>query len=256
MPAANDPLGSVPTAGGGRKLNARVAQEIGARILQGTYPPGSILPNEAEWSRMFGVSRTAVREAIKTLSGKGLLVSQARIGSRVEPRNRWNLLDRDVLAWLSAATDERAFFASTQEVRQLLEVGVAGLAAAKRSQGQLDDLMDALEGMRRATSVDELIEPDVRFHLALLAATNNDFLTPLGVVIEHALTNLFRYTSRNNPRPDIVIPLHEAVAFAVAHGDPREARLAMSRLLDDTDAVIAHGGRPAAETAPSRLPPA
>jgi DNA-binding FadR family transcriptional regulator len=132
----------------------------------------------------------------------------------------------------------------------LLEVGVAGLAASKRTPVQLEALMDALEGMRHAKNADELVEPDVRFHLALLEATNNDLLIPLGLVIEHALTNLFRYTSRNNPRPDIVIPLHEAVAVAVASGDPRAARLAMAHLLDDTDTVIAHG-RPPLRDAPA-----
>ena len=63
-----------------------VAQEIGRRIVAGDYPPGSILPNEADWSEMFGTSRSVVREAIKMLMSKNLLVSRTRVGSRVEPR--------------------------------------------------------------------------------------------------------------------------------------------------------------------------
>jgi DNA-binding FadR family transcriptional regulator len=63
-----------------------VAQEIGRRIVSGDYPPGSILPNEAEWSEMFGTSRSVVREAIKMLMSKNLLVSRPKVGSRVEPR--------------------------------------------------------------------------------------------------------------------------------------------------------------------------
>ena len=80
-------------------LHLQLAGAIGEGILNGTYAPGTLLPNEAEWGAMFGASRTAVREAIKTLNGKGLLVSRPKIGSRVEPRERWNFLDRDVLAW-------------------------------------------------------------------------------------------------------------------------------------------------------------
>ncbi len=88
-------------------LHHILAQDIGARILKGEFAPGSLLPREAEWGRSFGVSRTAVREAIKMLMAKGLIVSRPKIGSRVQPRSSWNLLDRDVLAWYCAATDYR-----------------------------------------------------------------------------------------------------------------------------------------------------
>ncbi len=223
------------------KLHKKVAQEIGAGILRGDYPPGALLPNEAEWSRKFGVSRTAVREAIKTLSGKGLLVSQPKVGSRVEPRARWSLLDRDVLDWHSAATGQRAFLESTQEIRQLIETGIAALAARKRTPEQLAELEEALEAMRVAPDTDSLVEADVRYHLALLAAANNDLLAPFGLIVERALAILFAYTSRNNPRPEIIIPLHEAIVDAVRAGDSGAARDAVVALLADTDGVIAKG---------------
>lgn len=230
------------------KVHTRLAQAIGERILSGVYLPGSLLPNEAEWGAMFGASRTAVREAIKTLNGKGLLVSRTKVGSRVEPRDRWNLLDRDVLAWHCAAMDRRAFLQSAQEVRKLLEPGIAELAATKHSPGQLARLTAALEGMRQAKTAGEMVEPDVQFHLALLAATNNELLAPFGIIIEQALANLFDYTSRHNPKPLSVIPLHANVAAAVAASDGAKARHAVMILLEDTDAIIAAGqqpGRPA-----------
>ena len=68
-----------------------------------------LLPNEAEWCKRLRMSRSAVREAIKMLKAKGLLHSRPKVGTRVEPRARWNLLDRDVLAWYMA-TPERARF--------------------------------------------------------------------------------------------------------------------------------------------------
>jgi DNA-binding FadR family transcriptional regulator len=226
-------------------LHARLARAIGEGILSGTYAPGTLLPNEADWGRMFGVSRTAVREAIKTLNGKGLLVSRPKIGSRVEPRERWNLLDRDVLGWHCAAMDRRAFLESTQEARKLLETGIAGLAAIKHTPEQLAKLRAALEDMRAAKSAADMVEPDVRFHLALLAAANNDLLAPFGIVIEQALGNLFDYTTRHNPKPDFVIPLHEEVVSAVAMRDAEAARAAVTRLLDDTDNIIAAEPKPA-----------
>jgi DNA-binding FadR family transcriptional regulator len=135
----------------GSRIHAELAAGIGELILNGTYPPGSLLPNEAEWGRRFRASRTAVREAIRTLNGKGLLVSRPKIGSRVEPRERWNLLDRDVMAWHRAAMDERSFLLALQEVRRILEPGVAVLAAGRRSGEQLAALEAALEAMRAAS---------------------------------------------------------------------------------------------------------
>ncbi len=222
----------------GSRIHAELAAGIGTRILDGTYPPGTLLPNEAEWGQMFGASRTAVREAIKTLNGKGLLVSRPKVGSRVEPRERWNLLDRDVMAWHCAAMDKKAFLLSLQEVRRILEPGAALLAASRRTPAQLAELEEALEGMRNASTAEDMVAPDVRFHLALLACANNELLAPFGIVIEQALANMFAFTSRHNTKPGQVIPMHADVVEAIAAQAPEAARRAMTVLLDDTDDVI------------------
>jgi len=83
------------------------------------------------------------------------------------------------------------------------------------------------------------VEPDVRFHLALLAAANNALLTPFGIMIESALTHMFEYTSTHNPEPDMFIPKHENILKAVARGNPKSARRAALNLLTDTDQTIA-----------------
>jgi DNA-binding FadR family transcriptional regulator len=227
----------------GSRVHAELAQGIGLRILDGTYPPGALLPNEAEWGRIFHASRTAVREAIKTLNGKGLLVSRPKIGSRVEPRERWNLLDRDVMAWHCAAMDKTAFLISLQEVRRILEPGAALLAATRRTPEQLAQLQEALEGMRNAATAEDMVAPDVRFHLTLLASANNELLAPFGIVIEQALANMFAFTSRHNSKPGQIIPMHAEVVRAIAAQKPEEARRAMTVLLDDTDSVIGTSAR-------------
>ena len=214
------------------------------RILDGTYLPGTLLPNEAEWGKMFGASRTAIREAIKTLNGKGLLVSRPKVGSRVEPRERWNLLDRDVMDWNHAAMDKHAFLLSLQEVRRILEPGAAVLAAARRTPEQLAQLEAALLAMRNASNPDDLVAADVQFHLALLASANNELLSPFGIVIEHALANLFAYTTRHKAKPAQIVPMHADVVRAIAAGKPEAARRAVLFLLDDTDEVVAEAASP------------
>ncbi len=148
-------------------LHLQLAGAIGEGILNGTYAPGTLLPNEAEWGAMFGASRTAVREAIKTLNGKGLLVSRPKIGSRVEPRERWKFLDRDVLAWHCAAMDRKQLLLSIQEMRRIFEPGAAALAAERRTEAQVARIAAALDGMGAARNAEEMVAPDVEFHLAL-----------------------------------------------------------------------------------------
>jgi DNA-binding FadR family transcriptional regulator len=224
---------------GSRKLHSLIAQGIGERILGGEFSPGTLLPNEAEWGKIYSASRTAVREAIKSLAAKGLISSRPKIGSRVEPKMRWNLLDRDVLAWHRSATDRKAFLFSIQEFRRIVEPGIAELAAKKRTPNQIDDLVAALDDMRNAKTHTDMVEADVQFHEALLSASNNDLLVPFNILIDETLPNLFDFTTQRNPRYRQAIKLHEAIARAVIAGDAVAARKAMLTLLDDTDDVVA-----------------
>jgi DNA-binding FadR family transcriptional regulator len=232
-------LAAKPKAGG--KLHSLIAQGIGERILGGEFAPGTLLPNEAEWGLVYNASRTAVREAIKSLSAKGLIASRPKVGSRVEPKMRWNLLDRDVLAWHRTATDRKAFLISTQEFRRIVEPGIAELAARKRTTKQIDQLVAALDDMHAAKSHTEMVKADVQFHEVLLSASNNDLLVPFNILIDETLANLFDFTTQRNPKFKQAIKLHEAIARAIIAGDPAAARKAMLVLLDDTDQLIGYG---------------
>lgn len=232
-------------------LHGKVAESIGKQILKGIYAPGAVLPNEADWCRIYGASRTTVREAVKTLNAKGLLTSRTKVGSRVEPSEKWNMLDRDVLAWQMAALPPEAYLRAVQQVRKMLEPEVAALAAANRSASQLGEIRAAFEGMRKVGPGRGSIDPDVRFHLGLLAAANNFLLAPFGIMIESALKNMFAYTTTHNARPKYFLPRHEAILKAVERGDGKGARRAMSLLLDDTDHTLS-GSMPADK--PARKP--
>jgi DNA-binding FadR family transcriptional regulator len=237
---------------GGENLHSKVAESIGSQILRGVYAPGAILPNEADWCRIYGASRTTVREAIKTLNAKGLLKSRTRIGSRVEPREHWNILDRDVLAWHLASMTPQDFFASVQQVRKILEPEIAALAALNHSPAQLRAISDALLEMQNAKSGRESVGPDVKFHLALLAAANNPLLSPFGIMIETALTSMFETTSTSTTGTDIFVPQHEVILKAVARGNDVAARKAMVVLLQNTDKIIADSAAAAKSKKPRK----
>ncbi len=231
-------IGKSRGRGASGNLHAKIERAIGERILSGEFVPGAALPNEADWGKMYGASRTAVREAIKSLTAKGLIQSRPKIGSRVEPRSRWNMLDRDVLDWHRAAMDRKAFLASTQEARRLVEPGIAELAARKHSPQQLERLVAAYHAMAAATETQDMVASDVEFHEALLACANNELLVPFSIIIEQALTHLFDYTPHKNPHYARALRLHQHIVRAVAAADGPAAREAMHLLLTDTDNVI------------------
>ncbi len=108
-----------------RNLHSDVLWALGLAIVSGTYAEGAILPSDSELLERFGVSRTVLREALKTLAAKGLIEARARIGTRVLPRNRWNLFDGDVLAWFFELGPEVSFLRSLAEVRIGIEIEAA-----------------------------------------------------------------------------------------------------------------------------------
>lgn len=228
----------------GAKIHVAVTREIGSRILWGEFAPGEVLPNEAEWARRLRVSRSAVRESIKVLVGKGLLMARPRIGTTVEPRERWNLLDRDVLAWYSAMPAKGAFLRAVQEMRRIIEPEAAALAASHRTSEQMSVISRACSEMGSAATLVTRVDADVRFHLAILAAAGNEFLIPFGFLIESALAAVFDYTTRGREDLAHAHTLHERIEQAIRRGQPQRARLAVKRLLTNTDDFIVRKSRP------------
>ncbi|HEV7322193.1 MAG TPA: FadR/GntR family transcriptional regulator [Ensifer sp.] len=224
-------------------VHMSLADDIGLRIVRGDYPPGSILPNEAQWTEIFDVSRTAVREAIKILMAKGLLASRPKIGSWVEPKERWNLLDRDVLSWYAVSPDRLQFLKTVQEFRHIIEPEATALAATRRSDEQMAEISAALRGMERATTLELRTEADTRFHLAILRASGNDLMVPLGAMIESALNHLFVLVTRDDSSSVHALTLHQDIEKGIRLRRANAARNAVRRLLANTDELIAQSER-------------
>lgn len=223
----------------GTGVHSSLAHEIGLRIVRGDYPPRSILPNEAQWTETFGVSRSAVREAIKILMAKGLLASRPKVGSRVEPRERWNLLDRDVLGWYAMSPDKATFLRTVQEFRYIIEPEATAFAAMRRTEEQMAEISQACADMGNAATLIDRTHADTRFHLAILRASGNELLVPLGVLIESALSHLFNFTGREEHDLAHAQKLHENIERNIRLQRPEAARAAVRKLLSNTDTIIA-----------------
>lgn len=133
---------ALPASGGNGSglLSGSVATRIMRGLMDGDYSRDGILWTEPQLCGAFGVSRTALREAIKILSAKGILETRRKRGTAVLPPDQWNLLDPEVIGWLSQARPDQ----TARELRQLLDILLAGLTAA----GVASDKADGLARLR------------------------------------------------------------------------------------------------------------
>nr|WP_307258560.1 FCD domain-containing protein [Paraburkholderia graminis] len=215
-------------------LHGRVAHLLGTAILRGDYAPESILPREAELMGTLGVSRTVLREALRTLTSKGLIESRPRVGTRVRPRHAWNLLDVDVLDWYSRVAEPMQFALKLQEMREMIEPYAAGLAAASHADDTFGALAAAHAAMAAARNVDEWVRADLQFHLSVLIACRNELLIPLGTLIERTLEAQLRLNAKRAEVFNASLAEHTAVFEAIRERDAAAARDAMARLLGVT----------------------
>jgi GntR family galactonate operon transcriptional repressor len=214
-----------------RNLFGQVVEELGSRIVRGELKPGQTLP-ESELCRDLGASRTVVREALKSLSAKGLVDTRTRTGTRVLEATQWNLLDLDVLSWRYAAMPRRQFFQEVFELRRMIEPAAAALAAERATPAEVEAIARAYADMQSAPHESAgAIDADLRFHRAVLAAAHNELLAQMGGVIGAGLLTSFRISSSSF---DVFVPQHGEVFEAIRYGRPAAARAAMEKLLVST----------------------
>lgn len=215
------------------RIHGSIARTIGIAIVSGQHQPGDVLNNEIDASERLQVSRSAYREAIRILAAKGLVESRPKTGTRVLPRDRWNLLDPDVLAWAFAGEPDMAYVRSLFELRAIVEPAAAGLAALRRDRADLAIMKEALASMRRHTlATDAGRAADRDFHHAILRATRSDALIVLSASIGAAVNWTTQFKQRLRALPRNPIPDHARVYEAIAARDEAGARDAMRVLVD------------------------
>jgi len=229
--AARETDGRTPS----RRSDPQLAARLGRDIVTGVFPPGSLLPSAADMGARFSTSRTALREAYSKLSGKGLIVARPRIGTRVRMKADWNLLDPEVLAWHLSSEPEENFVAELFALRRAIEPVAAEIAATSRTQEGLARIAEALDRMERSRNgAGDFIGSDVDFHVAILEATHNHFLTALGGLIRAALECSFRFAWIGAASIlDDRLEQHRGVLAAIDDGGPELARARMVELLTD-----------------------
>jgi len=219
-----------------RNNHAHIVNALGRDIVSGAIPAGATLPGDAELMARFRVSRTVLREAMKTLAAKGLVVPRARIGTRVTERASWSLFDADILNWHFDSGIDEDFLVHISEIRLAFEPFAAGLAATHASAAdvaQLARLAEALGGPHH--TAESFALADLRFHLAITEASRNPFMRSVGNLIEAALVGVFKLSS---PAADPAVmqralKTHRVIVEAIRRRDAPAARQAMEAVILD-----------------------
>lgn len=212
------------------KLPDKVATQIRETIVAHELRPGQRLPSERELGEQFGVSRTVIREALRSLRAMGLIESIGR-GNRVASVNRATVAET-----MSLFLQGRPIsYEKVHEVRAMVEVEVAGLAAERASDadvGRLQELCDEL--VHSAGQTERAAEADVDFHRALADATHNELYRILLDAMHDVLLGARRSTLHLEGRIARGARAHRRILDRVRAGDAEGAREAMRRHLQDS----------------------
>ncbi|HKS74743.1 MAG TPA: FadR/GntR family transcriptional regulator [Terriglobales bacterium] len=207
------------------RLYEHIVQQIEGSITRGQLKPGDQLPAERDLAQQFGVSRTAVREAVRVLSEKGLVeaysgrgtfVSNLKAGPSQAIRQSLDTMVK------IGPKDGSAFLA---EVREIMEPGIAALAAMRAEESNLVALREAVDlGERFCHDPDAFIEADLDFHLGLAEAAGNPLILSLLDSIVGLLREQRMRTYYVSGGPERAIEHHKRILEAVEHHDAERAR--------------------------------
>ena len=223
----------------GQARHAQVVHALGAAIVRGELGPGRPVPTEDELVGRFEVGRSALREGVKVLAGKGLLESRTSAGTRVRPRESWNLLDPDVLRWRYSEDPSPADIRALADLRVALEPGAARLAAESATPAQRGMIAASLGAMWATVEApDEFIAADLAFHRAVFAACQNDLLLYIHDVVSVALGAIRPLHTHSVAHNRETLPTHQRVAEAIQRGHHRKAEAAMREIVEGARADL------------------
>jgi DNA-binding FadR family transcriptional regulator len=240
-----------------KNFHGHTLDALGRAIVSGRHAEGAALPPEPQLCEAFGVSRTVVREVVKSLVAKGLLHTGPKVGTKVQPAEQWNWFDADVVAWQTQVGLTRPFLRDLQELRRVVEPAAARLAAERANAGDIAALEAAFAGMRQAIEEGgDYVGHDLLFHQGLLRASHNRMLAQMGKALATLLRTSFEISTARPDGAPASMPLHRAVLDAVIARAPARAEQASLALIrsaaQDIELVLASRRKLPSLAAPAR----
>ncbi len=228
-----------------KNVHGNTVDHLGEAIVAGRYGPGAPIPPEPMLCEQLGVSRTVVREAVKSLIAKGLVTSGPKVGTRVLGSEQWNWFDPDVILWQSKAGLTPEFLRDLKDLRRVVEPAAVRMAAERATAPEIAEIEAAFEGMRLAVEEGgDYVKHDLRFHQGLLRACRNRMIVQMSQALGALLRTSFEISTTRKDGPRNSLPLHRAVLDAVIARDPGAAETAILILIDganqDIEEVLAN----------------
>ncbi|AGT10153.1 FadR/GntR family transcriptional regulator [Paracoccus aminophilus] len=214
--------------------HAKVVDALGRAIVAGELAEDEVLPGDPVLTARFDVSRTVLREAMKTLAAKGLIRAKSRVGTQVNRRELWNFVDRDVIAWRMQRGVDTEFVRQLSEMRLALEPATAALAARHATSDEIIRLYNIAARMDdRSHTRESFAEVDLEFHLAVAAMSRNPFIRSVSSLVEAALAVSFRISSPALSPERIMqsASTHLRIARVIADHDEEGAAAAMRQVI-------------------------
>jgi GntR family transcriptional repressor for pyruvate dehydrogenase complex len=216
------------------RLSDQVAAQLQALVIDSAIKPGEKLPSERELCELLGVSRTVVREAVRSLVVKGLL--EVRRGGGTVVRAPDTALVSEMMTLMLRTGGNDVAFVHVQEVRRLLEIETAGLAAERRDD---DDLLRIEAQLRTMVEHEDAPErwatADVAFHAAIAMAAHNPLYPVLLGSIAEMLMEVRLTGIRLPDTPKNAYVHHRAIYERIAAADRLGARKAMQDHLRESE---------------------
>ena len=212
-------------------LTASAFEKLISHVVNGDWKAGDRIPPERELCQQLGIARTSLREALKAMELMGMLDSRVGDGTFVCPRSEF--LSRPLL-WAFTGTDH-AELRDIMEARGFLERDLAGLAAERGTEEELDRIQDAVRAMKEgATRGKAIFEADLAFHLAIAEAAHNEVLRNAVQLLRNLMKQWILLKLTIPGVPAKVLKQHEAICKAIRMRDVEGARNAMWGHLENT----------------------
>lgn len=214
-----------------------ITEYLVRQIVSGNIKHNTVLPNEINFAAQLGVSRTMIRDVLKSLEGKGLIERKTNVGTRVRSIHSWNLLDQELLDWSCGILTQSRFLLSLMELRLIIEPQAAALAAVRANDDDLLKIWDDFSRMGAEMQKDEEASldtaADIDFHKTIIKACGNLFLSQFGGAIQGALHHTIYLSNRAQIDHKASLECHRRVVQAIENRDSKSAYSAMCCVLNN-----------------------
>jgi GntR family transcriptional repressor for pyruvate dehydrogenase complex len=221
-----------------QRLHEDIVQQLHTLIGEGALKHGDRLPSEREMADQFQVSRSSVREAIRSLELRGLVVSKRGAGTFINTDSLDGVLTLMPSRFRAGEHSLRDIF----EMRHILEPQIAALAAERASKEEVRRLREILEEQQRQIVRGESgVDADTAFHFALASATHNLALVKVVSAVEDILQCSRDWSLREPGRPQRSLASHDQILQMIEDGDAARARQAMEHHLAVVEPATLNG---------------